>query len=165
LLPSISLSASGGVSSAALLSLANPTNTLSLGLSLAQSLFDGGQRRAVIESEQSQRRVLVESYGQAVRIALKEVDDGLGNADRSARQEASQRQTVEQARRVLRLAELLYREGTGDLLAVLDAQRSLFSAQDQLTQLRLTRLTSALDLYKALGGGWVAPNASARATP
>jgi NodT family efflux transporter outer membrane factor (OMF) lipoprotein len=163
LLPSISLSASGGVSSAALLSLANPSNTLSIGLSLAQSLFDGGQRRAQVENEQSLRRVLVENYGITVRTALKEVDDGLGNADRSARQEVAQQQTVEQAQRTLRLAELRYREGAGDLLAVLEAQRSLFSAQDQLAQLRLTRLTSALDLFKALGGGWVSPNAVASA--
>lgn len=154
LLPSISLSVSGGLSSAALLSLANPASTVSIGLSLAQSLFDGGQRSAAVESQQSQRRVLVESYGIAVRTALKEVDDGLGNADRSARQEAAQRETVAQAQRTLQLAELRYREGAGDLLTVLDAQRSLFSAQDALAQLRLTRLTSALDLFKALGGGW-----------
>ncbi len=156
LLPSISLSASGGLATTALMRLANPTNTLSIGLSLAQSLFDGGQRSAQVEGQQSQRRVLVESYGIAVRTALKEVDDSLGNADRSARQEASQRETLAQAQRTLSLAELRYREGAGDLLSVLDAQRSVFSAQDQLAQLRLTRLTSALDLFKALGGGWMA---------
>ncbi|CAN5441300.1 TolC family protein [soil metagenome] len=165
LLPSISLSASGGLSSASLLSLANPSNSLSLGLSLAQSIFDGGQRRAQIESQQSQRRILIESYGGAVRTALKEVDDGLSNADRSARQETAQRATVEQAQRALRLAELRYREGTGDLLSVLEAQRTLFAADDQLTQLRLTRLDSAIDLFKALGGGWTAPTQTALATP
>ena len=65
------------------------------------------------------------------------------------------KQTVEQAQRSLRLAEIRYREGAGDLLAVLDAQRSLFSAQDQLAQSRLERLTASLDLFKALGGGWL----------
>ncbi|MEF7617194.1 efflux transporter outer membrane subunit [Aquincola sp. MAHUQ-54] len=154
LLPSIALSASGGVSSAALLSLANPSGTLAIGLSLAQSLFDGGRLRAQVDSVQSQRRILVETYGAAVRTALKEVDDGLGNADRGLRQEASQQATVDYAQRALQLAELRYREGSGDLLAVLDAQRTLFSAQDALAQLRLARLTAALDLFKALGGGW-----------
>jgi NodT family efflux transporter outer membrane factor (OMF) lipoprotein len=154
LLPGFSLSASGGVSSAALLSLANATSTLSLGLSLSQNLFDNGRQRLQVESSRVQRELLVETYARSVRTALKEVDDGLGNADRNARQEATQQQVLLQAQRTLRLAELRYREGVGDLLAVLDAQRTLFSAQDQLAQLRLARLQSALDLYKALGGGW-----------
>jgi outer membrane protein TolC len=159
LLPSISLSAAAGVSSAALMSLVNPANAVSIALSLAQTLFDGGAKRAQVGIQQSQRRVLVETYGNAVRTALKEVDDALGNADRGARLELSQQQAVEQARRSLNLAEVRYREGAADLLAVLDAQRSLFSAQDQLAQSRLTRLTASLGLFKALGGGWVAPTA------
>ena len=161
LLPSISLSTSGGLATAALLSLADPTHVLSIGLSLAQTLFDGGQRRAQVGIEQSQRRVLVETYGSAVRTALKEVDDALGNADSGVRLESAQQQTVEQAQRSLRLAEVRYREGVGDLLSVLDAQRSLFSAQDQLAQARLTRLTASLDLFKALGGGWGEAQSSA----
>ena len=165
LLPSISLSTSAGLATSALLSLANPTNVLSIGLSLAQTLFDGGQRRAQVGIEQSQRRILVETYGSAVRTALKEVDDALGNADSGVRLESAQQQTVEQAQRSLRLAEIRYREGVGDLLSVLDAQRSLFSAQDQLAQARLTRLTASLDLFKALGGGWLAPEATASANP
>ena len=161
LLPSISLSASGGLASAALLSLVNPTNVLSIGLSLAQSIFDGGERRAQVGIQQSQRRVLVEVYGSTVRTALKEVDDALGNADSNARLEVAQQQTMEQAQRSLRLAEVRYKEGVDDLLAVLDAQRSLFSSQDQLAQSRLARLTASLDLFKALGGGWTAPEAAA----
>ena len=161
LLPSISLSTSAGLATGALLSLADPTHAISIGLSLAQTLFDGGQRRAQVGIEQSQRRILVETYANAVRTSLKEVDDALGNADRGARLEDAQRQTVEQAQRSLRLAEVRYREGAGDLLAVLDAQRSLFSAQDQLAQARLDRLTASIDLFKALGGGWMAPQTTA----
>jgi outer membrane protein, multidrug efflux system len=157
LLPSISLSTSAGLATSALLSLADPTQAIAIGLSLAQTLFDGGQKRAQVGIEQSQRRILVETYASTVRTALKEVDDALGNADRGARLESAQQQTVEQAQRSLRLAEIRYREGAGDLLAVLDAQRSLFSAQDQLAQSRLERLTASLDLFKALGGGWVTP--------
>ena len=163
LLPSISLSTSGGLATAALLSLADPTHVLAIGLSLAQTVFDGGQRRAQVGIEQSQRRILIETYGSTVRTALKEVDDALGNADSGARLEVAQQQTVEQAQRSLKLAEVRYREGAGDLLATLDAQRSLFSAQDQLAQARLARLTASLDLFKALGGGWVAPEAVALA--
>lgn len=157
LLPSLSLSASGSLGTSALLSLADPTRSVSLGLSLAQSIFDGGRQRLQIRSTESQRVVLIENYGKAIRTALKEVDDGLGNAERSERQEALQREVVAQARRSLQLAELRYREGSGDLLSVLDAQRTLFSALDALATQGLSRLSAALDLYKALGGDWAGP--------
>lgn len=157
LLPSLSLSASGSLGTSALISLADPTRSVSLGLSLAQSIFDGGRQRLQIRSTESQRVVLIENYGKAIRTALKEVDDGLGNVARSERQEALQREVVAQARRSLQLAELRYREGSGDLLSVLDAQRTLFSALDALATQSLSRLTAALDLYKALGGDWAGP--------
>lgn len=154
LFPSISLSGSGGLASAQLLSLTNPVTSVSAALQLGLTLFDAGRRNAQIATASSQQRVAVETYAAAVRTALKEVDDGLGNADVSARQEASQQATVEQAQRSLRLAELRYREGADQLLTVLDAQRTLFTAQDSLVQVRLSRLDAALDLYLALGGGW-----------
>ncbi|RZL62707.1 MAG: efflux transporter outer membrane subunit [Variovorax sp.] len=159
LLPSISLSAGAGTSSAALLSLVDSTRSVSLGLSLAQSLFDNGRQRLAVESTRLQREALVENYAAAARRALKEVDDALGNADRNARQEIAQEQVVAQAQRALGLAELRYREGADTLLTVLDAQRTLFSAQDSLLQLRLQGLSGAVDLYRVLGGGWQAAQA------
>ena len=154
LLPAIRLSGSTGVASAALLSLANPASSAALTASLAQTLFDGGRLRGEVETARSRRMELVEIYRNAVFVALQEVEDALGNADRDRRQEAVQLLIREEAQRSLRLAELRYREGADDLLTVLDAQRTLFQAQDQLAQLRLARLTGSLDLFKALGGGW-----------
>lgn len=161
LLPSASLSASGGLSSAVLLDLANPTRSVSMALSLAQNIFDGGRLRLQTESARSQRAVQIINYSKAVRSALKEVDDGLGNAEKSERQEIAQQAVLEQASRSLRLAELRYREGAGELLSVLEAQRTVFSARDQLVTLRLSRLQAAIDLCKALGGGWKAAEAGA----
>ncbi|MCX8995970.1 efflux transporter outer membrane subunit [Rhizobiaceae bacterium BDR2-2] len=157
LLPSISLSAGGSVSSAALVSFAGGAGTASLAASLAQTIFDGGRRRLQVESSRSQREVLVETYASAIRSALKEVDDALGNASTAQRQERTQREVVVQAQRTLDLAEVRYREGADTLLTVLDAQRTLFSAQDALAQQRLTRLNAAVDLYRVLGGGWQSP--------
>ncbi|WP_324770773.1 efflux transporter outer membrane subunit [Pokkaliibacter plantistimulans] len=154
LLPSVQLSSSLGVSTAALLSLANPANSVSLAGSLAQSLFDGGQRRSQVAISQSRRQQLVDNYRSAVLTALKEVEDALGNTRLTADQEQLQRQIVAESQRSLRLAELRYREGADELLAVLDAQRTLFSAQSSLVDIQLSRLTAALDLYKAVGGGW-----------
>ncbi len=154
LLPSVSLSSSASLGSSVLLSLADPTRSVSVGLGLAQSLFDAGKRRLAVDTSLSQRQVLIETYAASVRTALKEVEDSLGNAERGRRQEAAQREIVEQAQRALRLAELRYREGAGDLLSVLEAQRTLFSGQDALATQRQSRLSSAVDLYQALGGGW-----------
>lgn len=154
LLPSIQLSGSAGLASGALLSLSNPALSLGLTAAIAQTLFDGGRRRNQVQLTESQRRVLVETYRSAVHAALKEVEDGLGNIERHRSQEQAQQSIRDEAQRALRLAELRYREGADDLLGVLDAQRTLFSSQDQLVQQRLARLTATVDLYKALGGGW-----------
>jgi outer membrane protein, multidrug efflux system len=84
------------------------------------------------------------------------VESALAAAGRLAQREGLQGQVQERAREALRLAEVRYREGADDLLSVLDAQRTLFDAQDQLAQTRLARLEAAVSLYKALGGGWQA---------
>lgn len=154
LLPRISLSASAGVASDLLLSLADPSNTVSLSAGLLQTLFDGGALRARVDAARSRQRELVENYRAAILTALKEVEDALGNAGRDARQEADQHEILSEAQRTLRLAELRYREGADELLTVLDAQRTLFIAQDALAQLRQARLADAVVLYRVLGGGW-----------
>jgi multidrug efflux system outer membrane protein len=157
LLPSIQLSGSTGLASTALLSLANPAFSVGFTASIAQTLFDGGRLRNQVLLSESQRRVLVESYRQAIHVALKEVEDSLASIARDRNQTLAQQAIRDEAQRSLRLAELRYREGVDDLLTTLDAQRTLFSAQDSLAQQQLARLTSVVDLYKALGGGWVRP--------
>ena len=73
------------------------------------------------------------------------------------RRKLLQEKVVEQARQALRLAEIRYREGADDLLTTLDAQRTLFQAEDQLAQIRLARLQASVGLFKALGGAWKMP--------
>jgi multidrug efflux system outer membrane protein len=157
LLPNISLSASAGLASSALLSLTNPVSTFGLSASIAQTLFDGGRRRNQVALSESARRQLVESYRAAVYSALKDVEDALGNASRNAAQEQALIEIRDEAQRSLNLSELRFREGADDLSTTLDAQRTLFSAQDQLVQIRLARLTAATSLFAALGGGWEQP--------
>lgn len=154
LLPSVSLSGSAGLASTALLSMANPALSLGLSGGIAQTLFDGGRLRNQVSLTESQRRQLVENYRSAVLTSLKEVEDALSNIDRNRNAEAAQQAIRDEAQRTLRLSELRYRQGADDITTVLDAQRVLFTAQDNLAQQRLARLTSALDLFKALGGGW-----------
>ncbi|TWI76732.1 NodT family efflux transporter outer membrane factor (OMF) lipoprotein [Desulfobotulus alkaliphilus] len=153
-LPSFQLSGSAGLASTALVSLASPDGSLSLSAAIAQTLFDAGRRENQVAAAESRLREQVESYRKSILTVLKEVEDGLNRADFSGRQISLQEAIVEKAARSLVLAELRYREGADDLLTLLDAQRSLFQARDQMVQLRLAGLDAALDLYKVLGGGW-----------
>jgi NodT family efflux transporter outer membrane factor (OMF) lipoprotein len=155
LLPGISLTGSAGTASNALLAvIGGPTSTVSLALSVLAPIFDGGRLRGQVDIAKSQERELVETYRKAILTAFEDVENALGAASRFAEQETLQTQVQGEAREALRLAEIRYREGVDDLLNVLDAQRTLFNAQDQLAQIRLSRLEAAVNLYKALGGGW-----------
>jgi NodT family efflux transporter outer membrane factor (OMF) lipoprotein len=155
LLPGIQLTGSAGLASTVLLNFLHaPTAAWSLGASLLQPIFDGGRLRAQVQVASSVERELVEVYRKAILAALADVESTLAASSRSADQAVLQEQILEQARRALRLAEIRYREGADDLLIVLDAQRTLFQAEDQRAQIRLSRLLASLGLFKALGGGW-----------
>lgn len=157
LLPTFALTGAAGASSTALLSLGGPTYSIGIAASIVQTLFDGNRLRLQVETSESSRRQLVETYRSTVYTALKEVDDALGNADRNRAQELAQIEIRKEAQRALQLSELRYREGSDQLDTLLDAQRTLFSAEDQLAQLRQQRLTGTTDVFKALGGGWSKP--------
>ena len=155
LYPTTSISLSGNLSGGGLSSLVNaPLATANLGLSLAQSLFDGGSRRAGVEIAEARKLELVETYRASILTAFSDVETALGAARNAETQRRLQEESVRLAREVFRLAETRYREGAVDLLTLLDAQRSLLSAQDQLTQTRLAELQAAISLFRSLGGGW-----------
>jgi multidrug efflux system outer membrane protein len=155
LLPSIQLTGSAGLASNALLAvLGGPTSSIAIAGSIMQAIFDGGARKANVEISESRERELVESYRKAILTAFSDVEQALAATSRLAQRESLQTQVQDRAREALRLAEVRYREGADDLLSVLDAQRTLFDATDQLAQIRKDRLASTVSLYKALGGGW-----------
>ena len=158
LLPSLELTGSAGLASNVLLNFLNgPTATLAIAASLLQPIFNGGRLRAQVNVAASRERELVENYRKVVLAALADVESALAAGGRTAEQELLQEKIVEKARLALRLAEIRYREGADDLLTALDAQRTLFQAEDQLAQIRLSRLQGSVGLFKALGGGWKNP--------
>jgi outer membrane protein, multidrug efflux system len=158
LLPNIVLTGSAGLASGLLLNfLDGPTAALAIGVSLLQPIFDGGRLRAQVDVTASRERELVENYRKAILAGLSDVESALAACGRTAEQERLQEKVLEQTRLALRIAEIRYRAGADDLLTVLDAQRTLFQAEDQLAQNRLSRLQGALGLFKALGGGWKMP--------
>jgi multidrug efflux system outer membrane protein len=117
-------------------------------------LFTGGQlinETRVARARADQARA---QYEQSVLVALREASDALVGV-RTARDQVAAQQTQAQAlRRALQLAELRYRTGIASYIEVLDAQRSLFSAELGLSQAQLRQLAAAVELYRALGGSW-----------
>jgi NodT family efflux transporter outer membrane factor (OMF) lipoprotein len=153
--PSIDLSGSGGVASSAIGSLFNGTTLFySIGASVLQTIFDGGLKASQSDLAKAQQLETVAGYRGAVLNAFTDVESSLGTVSALAEQEHYLTVEVENAREALRISEIQYREGVADLLAVLQAQQTLFSAQDQLVQTRLARLQSNVSLYQSLGGGW-----------
>jgi outer membrane protein, multidrug efflux system len=153
-LPSVELGANMGRSAAELFSLNPAVHAAGWSVSLAQTIFAGGRVTYQVRLTESRRIELLEQYRQIILTVLQEVDDALNRVAIAQQQESNQQNILLQSERSLQLIEVLYREGGTNLLALLDAQRSLFQAQDALVRQRLARLEATVDLYKALGGGW-----------
>ena len=155
LFPTLSLTGSLGSESAALSNLfSSGAGAWSLGLGLIGPLFDMGRNQARVDQASAQQRQAVAQYQKAVQTAFREVMDALVGLRESAEAEAEQARRVEAANKVLKLAQLRYESGYSAFLEVLDAQRGANDTQMNHLAARQTRLTAAVDLFKALGGGW-----------
>ena len=157
--PTISLTGSGGLASAVLTGLiTNPVQSFSFGASLAQTIFDGGRLTALSDEAKASEQELIATYRGAAITAFSEVETALGGIAHFAEQETFQIEQEAQSEQAFNIAQARYREGIADFLSVLDAQRTLYSARDQLGQIKLQRLLAIVALYKAMGGGWTDPS-------
>jgi multidrug efflux system outer membrane protein len=153
--PTISLTASAGYESSALLNLFNPTNgTWLFGPAAALPIFHAGAIRAGVLSAEARRQQSLLAYRQTVQQAFHEVADSLAAYRRLAEQRSEQEGLVESLRQGVDLADLGYRGGVASYLEYLDSERQLLDAQLQLVQIRRQELTNIVTLYRALGGGW-----------
>jgi NodT family efflux transporter outer membrane factor (OMF) lipoprotein len=154
-LPAIGLTGQGGYSSSVISTLINPSNLAwSVGASLLQTIFDGGRLTSQRDEAKGREAELVAGYRSTVLNALADVESALGSTASLAEQERLTTEQANSAAEAFRISELQYREGVADLLTVLQAQQTLFGAQDQLIQIKLARLQAGVGLYRALGGGW-----------
>ncbi|MFS0828373.1 AdeC/AdeK/OprM family multidrug efflux complex outer membrane factor [Pseudomonas phoenicis] len=117
-------------------------------------IFNGGALRASLDYAKIQKDINVARYEKTIQTAFQEVADGLTARKTYKEQLQAQRDLVAANQDYYRLAERRYRIGIDSNLTFLDAQRSLFSVQQALITDRLSQLTSEVNLYKALGGGW-----------
>lgn len=153
LYPSISLLGSIGWSAS---SLDGSPQTVGLGAgpSLTWNLFDHGRLRNNVRVQDARLQQLIEAYRDRVRQAAREADDAATGLSKALERERILREAAFSAQRSLTLANAQYREGYSDFQRVLDAQRALFAQQDGYLLARSAALSSLIDLYRALGGGW-----------
>jgi outer membrane protein, multidrug efflux system len=121
---------------------------------LLQPIFDAGRNQAGLAAAQAGRDIAVAQYERAIQSAFREVADALAGRATLGDQAQAQAAVVEAEATRTRLARLRYENGVASYLDLLDAQRSLFAAQQSLVQARLARLQNQVQLYRALGGGW-----------
>ncbi|MBC3347682.1 MULTISPECIES: efflux transporter outer membrane subunit [Pseudomonas] len=153
--PSISLTASAGSSSSALSGLfKSGSGAWSFAPSVSLPIFDGGSNRATLDAAKVEREIQVQTYQQTVQSAFKEVADALAERSTLDRRLAAQQALTDASRTSFELSDALYRGGSQSYLEALDAQRSLYSAQQDLITLRLAEQSNRVTLYKVMGGGW-----------
>jgi multidrug efflux system outer membrane protein len=153
--PRISLTVGAGSASGQLSGL---LKSGSWGVTMAPQLllpiFDAGRNQAGLDSAKVGRDIAIAQYEKAIQTAFREVADALATRTTLVDQLQSQQAQANAEAIRFKLSDLRYRNGVASYLDLLDAQRSLFSAQQAVVQTRLAQLQSQVTLYKTLGGGW-----------
>lgn len=152
--PTISLTASAGSSSTALSGLfKGGSGAWSFAPSLSLPIFDGGANRANLDAAKSERDIQLATYEQTLQSAFREVADVLAERSTLRQRLQAQQALTDATARSYQLADLLYRNGASSYLDVLDAQRELYSARQDLISLQLTEQSNRITFYRVLGGG------------
>jgi multidrug efflux system outer membrane protein len=128
------------------------------GLSLNLPVFDSGRLRSKVDQATAQQKQLLLAYERAVQNAFTEVNDALVNVRQNTEREAALNASQSSASKAMEIANNRYKSGYSGYLEVLDAQRVFNDTSLSYVQSRQARLTSTVELFKALGGGWVAAN-------
>lgn len=153
MLPAVTLGATlGSDAYKAMDILRSPYYTLTAGL--VGPIFNNGRLSAERDKARARQDELLQTYRGAIINGFADVEKALSSITRLDQQRQWQTEELQQAQSAFQIAESRYQAGAEDLLTVLETQRTLYAAQDQNVQLRLSRLQASIALYKALGGGW-----------
>jgi len=117
-------------------------------------IFSGGRIRANIVVQNARQEQALLQYERDILTALEEVENALSAHARERSRQLSLRAAVEANRRALALATDRYTSGLENFLSVLDAERSVYAAEDQLVRSAKNTAVTLIAVYKALGGGW-----------
>jgi len=151
--PSISLTASGGVSSSQLSTLFKNGGAWSFSPSISLPLFSGGYNVAVLKYSKAQQELYVATYEKSIQMAFQEVADALARRGTIQEQLNAHTAYVNASATYYQLADLRYRRGIDTYINALDAQRTLYSARQNLISTQETYYQNLITLYKVLGGG------------
>jgi multidrug efflux system outer membrane protein len=156
--PKITLTGSAGTASSQLSGLFKSGSLAwSFMPQLLLPIFDAGRNQANLDIANTGRDIALAQYEKAIQTAFREVADALAGRATLGEQLRAQEAQAHAESVSFKLADLRYRNGAASYLDVLDAQRSLFSAQQAVVQVRAQRVQNQVTMYKALGGGWKAP--------
>jgi NodT family efflux transporter outer membrane factor (OMF) lipoprotein len=152
--PTVNLAAMIGLASGGLSNLFNADSAfVQGGPAISLPIFDGGGLRSQLARSDAEYDLAVAAYNQTLVSAVHEVADALQNARALESQIASSQTAADAARAAWQLAQTRYHAGLGTQLDVLAAQQPLLQLEQQLAALRARRLSAAVDLDRALGGG------------
>jgi multidrug efflux system outer membrane protein len=156
--PRITLTANAGYASAKLTDLFTPYNhAWNFTPQVTMPIFDGGVNIANLKVAKTDKEIMLAQYEKAIQEAFKEVANALAIHGTVGEQLSAQQSLTEATEQAYKLSDARYKAGIDSYLTLLDAQRSLYGAQQALITVRLLRMTNYVTLYKALGGGFDNP--------
>jgi outer membrane protein, multidrug efflux system len=154
--PNISLTGLlGSVSTAFSDLFTDPASTAFLGASITGPLFTFGGIKGQVKSAEAQKQQALLVYRLTILNAFRETDDALTGSFKKASEVAEQQKRVDALREFARLSKLRFEKGMTGYLDVLVAENELFSAELAAVRLRADRNTQVINVYRAMGGGWV----------
>src|SRR5450830_88517 len=156
--PRFTLSGSLGLQTMQLADIGWDAKSFAFGPGFSLPLFDGGRLRGKLQLREAQQQEAAIAYRQTVLAAWHEVENALSAYQAQDRRQASLDEAVRQGRRALQGAELQYRQGSVDLMHVLQVQNALLANEAALVDSRAAASLSLVAVYKALGGGWEVVN-------
>jgi outer membrane protein, multidrug efflux system len=156
--PRIALTANAGTASTELSGLFKSGSFALTGTAaLLQPIFEAGRNQANLAVARVNKNIAIAQYEKAIQTAFREVSDALAGRTTLGEQLRAQVAVADAAQVSFKLADLRYRSGVSSYFDVLDAQRSLFTAQQATVQTQALRAQNIVTLYKVLGGGWTEP--------
>jgi len=154
--PSISLTGFFGSASTDLSTLfTGPAQVWSYSAPITMPIFTAGKIAGDVQAAEAIQRQALAGYRKAIQTAFREFDDALVDQARTREQLAAQGSQVQALQKYVELAQLRFDNGYASYLEVLDAERSLFNVQLSYTQNQGVLFQAMINLYKAMGGGWV----------
>ena len=150
--PSVNL---GLAPSIAVSPLSSPaTSALQIASAISVPLFNAGSLEASLEKSKARKTELAENYRHAVLIAFQEVEDALTGTKSAIKRQGSYTQALLSSDKAYKMVGTMFKEGAIDYMTLLESERNLFAAKDNLVSANLDRLVAAVDLYRSIGGGW-----------